>query len=43
LQPPEAGNPITRSNDGRADPFGGFWIETMGKQAEPGADIVTHN
>ncbi|SPF78005.1 SMP-30/gluconolactonase/LRE family protein [Pseudoprimorskyibacter insulae] len=33
----EADNPITRSNDGRADPWGGFWIGTMGKQAEPGA------
>jgi sugar lactone lactonase YvrE len=25
---------ITRSNDGRADPWGGFWIGTMGKKAE---------
>ena len=33
----EAGNPVTRSNDGRADPWGGFWIGTMGKDAEPGA------
>jgi len=31
----EAENTATRSNDGRADPFGGFWIGTMGKQAEP--------
>jgi sugar lactone lactonase YvrE len=30
----EAHNPLTRSNDGRADPFGGFWIGTMGKNAE---------
>ena len=30
----EADNPATRSNDGRADPYGGFWIGTMGKQAE---------
>ncbi|MDF2234808.1 SMP-30/gluconolactonase/LRE family protein [Albimonas sp. CAU 1670] len=29
-------DPATRSNDGRADPFGGFWIGTMGKGAEPG-------
>ncbi len=36
----EAGNPNTRSNDGRADPFGGFWIGTMGKQAEPGAGAI---
>ena len=27
----DAGNPNTRSNDGRADPQGGFWIGTMGK------------
>lgn len=31
----EADNPKTRSNDGRADPFGGFWISTMGLNAEP--------
>ncbi len=31
----EANNPITRSNDGRADAFGGFWIGTMGIDAEP--------
>ena len=36
----EADNPTTRSNDGRADPFGGFWIGTMGKQAEPGAGAI---
>jgi len=28
--PLEDDNPLTRSNDGRADPFGGFWIGTMG-------------
>lgn len=33
----EADNPVTRSNDGRADPWGGFWIGTMGKKAENGA------
>ncbi|MAM62952.1 MAG: gluconolactonase [Maritimibacter sp.] len=33
----EADNPVTRSNDGRADPMGGFWIGTMGKSAEPHA------
>ena len=33
--PLEADNHLTRSNDGRADPWGGFWIGTMGKQAEP--------
>jgi sugar lactone lactonase YvrE len=32
LLPLEADNAVTRSNDGRADPFGGFWIGTMGKQ-----------
>jgi sugar lactone lactonase YvrE len=26
--------PHLRSNDGRADPWGGFWIGTMGKRAE---------
>ncbi len=30
----DADNPVTRSNDGRADPFGGFWIGTMGKSAQ---------
>jgi sugar lactone lactonase YvrE len=33
----ESDNPVTRSNDGRADPRGGFWIGTMGLNAEPGA------
>ncbi|KIN76111.1 SMP-30/gluconolactonase/LRE family protein [Sulfitobacter mediterraneus] len=36
----EASNPITRSNDGRADPFGGFWIGTMGKNIEAGAGAI---
>ncbi len=36
----EADNPVTRSNDGRADPWGGFWIGTMGKQAERGAGSI---
>ena len=30
----EADRPETRSNDGRADPWGGFWIGTMGKGGE---------
>jgi sugar lactone lactonase YvrE len=30
----------TRSNDGRADPQGGFWIGTMGKKAEPGLGAI---
>ncbi len=38
--PLEADNPVTRSNDGRADPWGGFWIGTMGKHAEPGAGAI---
>lgn len=38
--PLEADNPLTRSNDGRADPQGGFWIGTMGKRAEAGAGTL---
>lgn len=40
ITPLEADNPVTRSNDGRADPQGGFWIGTMGKRAEPGAGSI---
>ncbi|NIZ11875.1 SMP-30/gluconolactonase/LRE family protein [Phaeobacter sp. HF9A] len=40
LCPLEADNPVTRSNDGRADPWGGFWIGTMGFDAEPGAGAI---
>ncbi|MGO4906924.1 SMP-30/gluconolactonase/LRE family protein [Pseudorhodobacter sp. W20_MBD10_FR17] len=40
LAPLEADNPITRSNDGRADPYGGFWIGTMGIKAEPKAGAI---
>lgn len=36
----EAGITANRSNDGRADPQGGFWISTMGKRAEPGAGAI---
>ena len=36
----EADNPVTRSNDGRADPQGGFWIGTMGLNAEEGAGAI---
>lgn len=32
--------PATRSNDGRADRQGGFWIGTMGKAAEPRAGTI---
>lgn len=40
VAPLESENPITRSNDGRADPFGGFWIGTMGKSAEHEAGAI---
>ena len=30
----EGDNNLTRSNDGRADPYGGFWIGTMGIKSE---------
>lgn len=36
----EADRPDTRSNDGRADPFGGFWIGTMSKAAETGQGSI---
>lgn len=36
----EADQKSTRSNDGRADPWGGFWIGTMGKNAEPGRGAI---
>ncbi|RMA43649.1 SMP-30/gluconolactonase/LRE family protein [Rhodophyticola porphyridii] len=38
--PLEASNALTRSNDGRADPYGGFWIGTMGKMADAGAGKI---
>ena len=40
ILPLEAETPLTRSNDGRADPQGGFWIGTMGKTAQPGAGAI---
>ncbi len=40
VTPLEADNPVTRSNDGRADPKGGFWIGTMGIEAEAGAGAI---
>lgn len=40
IAPLEAENMETRSNDGRADPHGGFWISTMGKHAEPNAGSI---
>lgn len=36
----EHDNPMTRSNDGRADPYGGFWIGTMGVNLESGAGAI---
>lgn len=36
----EADDPDTRSNDGRADPAGGFWIGTMGKDPRPGKGAI---
>ncbi|WP_428544005.1 SMP-30/gluconolactonase/LRE family protein [Profundibacter sp.] len=36
----ESDNPATRSNDGRADPWGGFWIGTMGLDAQAGAGAI---
>ena len=40
IAPLEADNKITRSNDGRADPWGGFWIGTMGYNAETGSGSI---
>ena len=40
LAPLESEDPTTRSNDGRADPYGGFWIGTMGKTAQTGAGAI---
>ncbi len=36
----DAGNGGTRSNDGRADPQGGFWIGTMSKSEARGAGAI---
>lgn len=40
LCPLEADDKVTRSNDGRADPQGGFWIGTMGHNAEEKAGAI---
>lgn len=40
LTPLEADDPLTRSNDGRADPQGGFWIGTMALDASPGKGAI---
>lgn len=36
----EADKPQNRSNDGRADPWGGFWIGTMGLEAQANAGAI---
>ena len=36
----EADRPETRSNDGRADRQGGFWLSTMGKSPAPGMGAI---
>lgn len=36
----EAGDGGTRSNDGRADPMGGFWVGTMGTGGERGRGAI---
>lgn len=38
--PLEGNQSTTRSNDGRADPWGGFWIGTMGYDAQPKAGAI---
>ena len=40
LAPLEADRPDTRSNDGRADPMGGFWIGTMAHDARTGKGAI---
>ncbi len=40
VAPLEADRPDTRSNDGRADPMGGFWIGTMAHDAAPGQGAI---
>ncbi|MEM9707745.1 MAG: SMP-30/gluconolactonase/LRE family protein [Pseudomonadota bacterium] len=40
VSPLEAQRTDTRSNDGRADPWGGFWISSMGLRAEAGAGAI---
>ena len=40
IVPLEADTPATRSNDGRADPWGGFWIGTMGRKKRPGEGAI---
>lgn len=36
----ESEDPLSRTNDGRADPFGGFWIGTMALDHKAGAGAI---
>ncbi|WP_375261625.1 SMP-30/gluconolactonase/LRE family protein [Palleronia sp.] len=38
--PLEDENEVTRSNDGRVDPWGGFWVSTMGIEKPDGAGAI---
>lgn len=40
IAPLDADRPGNRSNDGRADPWGGFWVGTMGRAGEPKAGAI---
>lgn len=40
IMPFEADNAVTRANDSRVNPAGGFWLGTMGRKAEPGVGSV---
>lgn len=40
VAPLDDGNGTLRPNDGRADPWGGFWIGTMGLRSEDGAGAI---
>jgi len=42
ILPLEADNPITRSNDSRVSPHGGWWMGTMGTSGQHGAGAVYH-
>lgn len=36
----ESEDPLNRANDGRADPYGGFWVGTMSKTVEAGKGAI---
>jgi sugar lactone lactonase YvrE len=40
IEPLEEDVPETRSNDGRPDAWGGFWIGTMGRAKQPGYGAI---